>query len=257
MPFAAAAEFKKHKAKCEAEAKKIPNSGDALAVVKKSGDVEKAAAAWDKAYKAGDAKALRAALADLLQATKIFRAKLSAVIVKAQKAKNEGAVEVAADMLGGAMNVEQMAQLESLSALKTLEKAGSGKEMPATTFFADWTAAKKMFEALTGKKKPAEGFLLAFRASSGLEKATKALDAATRANDVDALQKAIKGFEKTGSEYFATVKKKAKVSVAADDTDIPDESEEAFNYDQALAILLKNLNVIRKEAGDILAEAKK
>ncbi|QCN94372.1 hypothetical protein D3093_03325 [Azospirillum argentinense] len=256
MPFAAAPEFKKHKAKCESEAKKIPNSGDALAVVKKSGDVEKAAAAWDKAYKAGDAKALRAALADLLQATKIFRAKLSAVIVKAQKAKNEGAVEVAADMLGGAMNVEQMAQLESQSALKKLEKSG-GKEMPATTFFADWTSAKKMFEALTGKKKPAEGFLLTFRASSGLEKATKALDAATRANDVDALQKAIKGFEKTGSEYFAIVKKKAKVSVAADDTDIPDESEEAFNYDQALAILLKNLNVIRREAGDILAEARK
>ncbi|NUB15020.1 hypothetical protein GAY28_21770, partial [Azospirillum brasilense] len=239
MPFAAAPEFKKHKAKCEAEAKKIPNSGDALAVVKKSGDVEKAAAAWDKAYKAGDAKALRAALADLLQATKIFRAKLSAVIVKAQKAKNEGAVEVAADMLGGAMNVEQMAQLESLTALKKLEKAGSGKEMPATTFFADWTAAKKMFEALTGKKKPAEGFLLAFRASSGLEKATKALDAATRANDVDALQKAIKGFEKTGSEYFATVKKKAKGSVATAETDNPAGTEGAFKSVQTAGVRVR------------------
>ena len=257
MPFVAASEFKKAKAKHEAEAKKTPNSGEAAALLKKSGDVEKAAAAWDKAYKAGDAKALREALADLLQATKIIRAKLSAVLVKAQKAKNEGAAEVATGMLGDTMNVEQMAQLESQSAQKKLEKASGGKEMPATTFFADWTAAKKMFEALTGKKKPAEGFLLAFRASSGLEKATKALDAATRASDVDALQKAIKAFEKTGSEYFATVKKKAKVSVAADDTDIPDESAEEFNYDQALAILLKSLNVIRKEAGDILAEAKK
>lgn len=256
MPFAAASEFKKHKAKIEADAKKTPNCADAVAVMKKSGDVEKAAAAWDKAYKANDAKALRGALADLVQATKIYRAKLSAVIVKAQKAKNEGAMEVATDMLGGVMNVEQMAQLESQSALKKLEKA-EVKEMPATTFFADWTAAKKMFEALTGKKKPAESFLLAFRASSGLEKATKALDLATRANDPAALKKAIAGFEKAGSEYFATVKKKAKVSVTADDTDIPDESADAFDYDQALAILLKTLNVIRKEAGDILAAAAK
>jgi hypothetical protein len=237
-----------------AKGKKGADVKDIVAAAKKSGDVDKACTAWDKAMAAQDPKAIRAAYADLENGVKAFSAKFTAFNLKAQKAKSDDGAEVATKMLSGLMMVHQTAQAATERAMSSLDK-GKGHVMPATTFFGTWTIAKRTFEGLTGKKKPAPTFLAAFRSSTGLEAATKALDAATKANDPAKLTKALDAFRKTGREYFALVSKSAKVAVHEDDTDIPAESDEEFEYDEALAILLKNLNIIRKEAEQILAGA--
>ncbi len=81
-------------------------------------------------------------------------------------------------------------------------------------WLANWQKAKKEFEDLTGKKKPAEKVLLVFRKSSGLESALKACDNGIKGleenwakGDVKrkasqaAMRKAIDVYKKTATDY--------------------------------------------------------
>lgn len=68
-----------------------------------------------------------------------------------------------------------------------------------------WKAAKKAFEAATGKKKPSGGFLGIFHAS-GMSDACKALDQAFDKDDA-AMQKALLKYRKDAADYTKTLNK--------------------------------------------------
>ncbi|MBL8799014.1 MAG: hypothetical protein JNM56_34330, partial [Planctomycetia bacterium] len=68
-------------------------------------------------------------------------------------------------------------------------------------FAQDWTNAKKNFENKTKQKKPSEKVLGVFRKSSGLEKATQALDNALNKCDLADMDRAAKGYATASSAY--------------------------------------------------------
>lgn len=73
-------------------------------------------------------------------------------------------------------------------------------------FKEDWKAAKKKFEDATGKKKPTEKFVAAFRASSGLEKALAKVDELIKAENWEAAVVAQKDFTKIATAYIKVAK---------------------------------------------------
>ncbi|HEY1064651.1 MAG TPA: hypothetical protein VGE52_01015 [Pirellulales bacterium] len=258
----AAVEFKNGKAKFDkeiADLAKVTKTGVAPAVeaAKSSKDIEKAAAAWDTAVKGKDPKKIREALADLLTASKIYRGKLNAANTKiqaaAKKETNKKVQEALEDAGGSLGNLSGVAYTIEESAQDVVNKLGdaTGEKIRATTYLADWKSAKKMFETLTGKKKPSASFLGAFRKSSGLEKAIGAMDAASKKNDVTAFAKAYYKFDTEADAYLALCKKSAGVDVAKDDDKIDEEAMDAADYNTALENLLKGLNGIRKDAADL------
>lgn len=83
-------------------------------------------------------------------------------------------------------------------------------------YLEDWTSAKKQFETATGKKKPSQGFLGAFKKSSGLETATKGLDKALANFDAKTAAKAEADYTKAWQGYLSILEKADKDDKDAD-----------------------------------------
>jgi hypothetical protein len=77
-------------------------------------------------------------------------------------------------------------------------------------YLDQWKTAKKLFETATGKKKPGPKFAGAFRQSTGLESATKNLDAALLKRDAATLDRAEKDFVAAWERYTASLERAAK-----------------------------------------------
>jgi hypothetical protein len=69
------------------------------------------------------------------------------------------------------------------------------------SYLNDWKNIKKRYEAATGKSKPGEKFLGLFRKSSGIEKATEAVDKAIAKNNAKALRDAVVELQKAATQY--------------------------------------------------------
>ena len=74
-------------------------------------------------------------------------------------------------------------------------------------YLADWKHAKENFERVTGKSKPSEKFLGAFRKSSGIEDACKLLDTAETSGDLKKIAAAQVSFSKALNNYKGTLQK--------------------------------------------------
>lgn len=74
-------------------------------------------------------------------------------------------------------------------------------------YLADWKRAKEGFERATGKSKPSEKFLGAFRKSSGIEDACKLLDTAETSGDLKKIAAAQVSFTKALNNYKGTLQK--------------------------------------------------
>ena len=74
-------------------------------------------------------------------------------------------------------------------------------------YLADWKHAKENFERVTGKSKPSEKFLGAFRKSSGIEDACKLLDTAETSGDLKKIAAAHVSFSKALNNYKGTLQK--------------------------------------------------
>jgi hypothetical protein len=77
----------------------------------------------------------------------------------------------------------------------------------AMPYLADWKHAKENFERVTGKSKPSEKFLGAFRKSSGIEDACKLLDTAETSGDLKKIAAAQVSFSKALNNYKGTLQK--------------------------------------------------
>jgi hypothetical protein len=77
----------------------------------------------------------------------------------------------------------------------------------AMPYLADWKHAKENFERVTGKSKPSEKFLGAFRKSSGIEDACKLLDTAETSGDLKKIAAAQVSFSKALNSYKGTLQK--------------------------------------------------
>ena len=249
-------DVKKDRTKFDAAAKKRKDVDDLVAAVKKMGDVEKAAKAWDKAYTSDDAEGVRKETAELTNAIKIQNARVVAVVMKLKKAQNEDAMELGQDIVAGLMNAGQTAAHYADTLLAKGKHAATAAKMKPTVFSGDWIGAKKDFEAKIGKKKPSKRFLGVVRVSSGLEAATKSLDAASKGNDPAAFAKGLTAYKAAAAKYWDTVVSEAKVAVDDTDTDIAPESVDPFDYKEAAKDLLRTLNQIRQQAEQVLAGTK-
>ena len=165
--------------------------------------------------------------------------------VKLQKKNEIDSAGVIATMSANIFMLENLARMEYDSAMAMV-----AEDLPVTSFFGDWKAAKKMFESLSGRKKPSKKFVGAFRKSSGLEKAIKAMDTASKKNDLAGYKKAFTAYEKTARGYLKLVEKTAKVAVKETDTKIP-ENMDLSDYNGCVKLLLKQLNNITKDAKEI------
>lgn len=102
------------------------------------------------------------------------------------------------------------------------------------SYSADWKDAKKKFETATGKKKPSEKVMGAFRKSSGLEKACAGLDSALKKPAIDVCLKAEEVFI-TAQQQFMDLVQKAE------------QSDKDVDYKRELGALGNALNKILEE----------
>jgi hypothetical protein len=88
-----------------------------------------------------------------------------------------------------------------------VKKSGQQTGVMAMPYLADWKHAKENFERVTGKSKPSEKFLGAFRKSSGIEDACKLLDTAETSGDLKKIAAAQVSFSKALNNYKGTLQK--------------------------------------------------
>lgn len=256
MPYSAVAQLNKAGSDFVKRLKGEAGEAEARELLKKLGPIEKATAAFDKATKARNAAAVRAAEADVANAVKTFAGYAQVMNAKLRKEGHIDAGGVVGWLLGDLTgSVQQRCNQEAQSALEALKHV---VKLPATTFSGDWQEAKKRFETLTGKKKPASSFLGAFRGSSGLDKACQNMDRASKANDVPAFKKAVVEFAKNSSDYMHKVEKECKVAV--DPKNLDDDTSNlmaAPDYKKCVEALMAGLNKIRVAAVALVREAEK
>lgn len=75
------------------------------------------------------------------------------------------------------------------------------------TYIADWKRAKENFERATGKSKPSEKFLGAFRKTSGIEDVCKLLDTAEASGNQDKMLQAEAAYSKAFNAYNTSLAK--------------------------------------------------
>lgn len=256
MTFSAVAQLNKAGSDFVKRLKGEAGEAEARELLKKLGPIEKATAAFDKAAKAKDAKAVRAAEADVTNAIKAFAGHAQVLNAKLQKAGHADAGGIVGWFLGDLTgSVQQRCNQEAQAALDALKDV---VKLPATTFTGDWKEAKKRFEALTGKKKPASSFLAVFRKSQGLDSSCADMDKASKANDPKAFRTALVAFVKNSTDYMNAVSKECKIAVDHKNTkdDLSDELT-APDYKKCVEALMAGLNKIRIEAVALLKEAEK
>lgn len=93
------------------------------------------------------------------------------------------------------------------SSIVTAKQPGQQIGALAMPYLADWKHAKENFERVTGKGKPSEKFLGAFRKSSGIEDACKLLDTAETSGDLKKIATAQASFSKALNNYKGTLQK--------------------------------------------------
>lgn len=254
MPFDAVKELKTAGTKFVGNVKGEPGEAEAREILKKLGPLEKCVAAYDKAYKEKKAVAIRSTVADLLNASKTFAGACQVLHAKLQKAKLEEAA-AALGMLLAEVTTMVVGQAQ-LQAQAEIDRLKDRVLLPATTYSGDWQEAKKRFEALTGKKKPASSFLGAFRKSAGLDKACQELDKASKANHPPNFRKALVTFIAKSDAYMKDVAKECKMAIDRNNTaEGTDELMDAPTYNQCVAALTAKLNIIRKNAKELLKAA--
>lgn len=113
-------------------------------------------------------------------------------------------------------------------------------------YLADWQNAKKTFETATGKKKPSEKVLGAFRKSTKIESALKGVDACVKKDKWDDLPSAHKEFVKASNDYQSTLRKMVK-----QDTTGSDYIKEVDKLENSLETIRKAILNLVQTSGDI------
>lgn len=217
-----------------------------LDVIIKSPGVEKSLTAAEKAIANGDKKGLKNAFQVYEKAVELS---WTAVDVTLRKLKQNYGQESTAytDFGQPAVQLQMIKQQihnDLMQELNKLLRTGSDTEraeLKPTSYTADWKAAKKTFEGVTGKKKPSAKFLGLFH-RSGVESALEALDKATKEDKPKDVLAAAAKVEKAASEYKKTLTAGAK-------DDDSDYSKELKALSDNLDTILGRVRITVKQAG--------
>jgi hypothetical protein len=140
------------------------------------------------------------ALSDLNDCLNMF----NVYMTRTQKAVALQATTMIKDAKAAATKPEEVLELDIKAALSPLK------------FKSDWKGGKTDFETSTGKKKPSEKVLVAFRKSSSLENSLGSLDKACEGADPKAYRKAFNDFVAASSGYASILEKALAGDKAAD-----------------------------------------
>ena len=120
----------------------------------------------------------------------------------------------------------------------------------------DWKQAKKAFETLTGKHKPAETFLLLFHKGTDIDSCLKVCDTLVAANPIDTkkLTAAMKKLKDASDGYLATLKAEKAVATGGSKDIITVVSKGISSLKQSLKKYEAYFETVLKEA-EVMAGA--
>ncbi len=249
-------DFQAKRKTAEASLKGEKDFAAMLKLVKDYSKLEASMGALDKAIDAKDGAKARSALSDFLKHAGVYRGKIAGELTKIKK-KAEGAEDTDAfadtTLLLSQLLTEEQHTPQKVQSLAT-DKGEEDNSLETTALYSQWVGVKKLFEAETGQKKPSATYLKKIRASSGLETALKAVDLATKKNNVAALRKALLALDTKAKAYAKLVAVQKGVVVNEDDEGGHDDDQNP-DYQKSVKKLLQGLNLCRNKAHAVLDNA--